>query len=225
MPPKKADAGSNDKKATELIISLLIGLFLVAALISGLLNYVENLGAGAPETFWARIGDYFLLNIWPVWKIVAALVSITALFGIVRNLWKLGAINSEEEKIYNPKPEEHAVGMEGYPPAGGEPKNEKWENILKLFNSDNPSNWRQAIIGADVMLEELVRSLGYTGESLGEMLKSVDKSDFLTLEDAWEAHKVRNAIAHSGADFQLTEREARRVMSLYENVFREFQVI
>jgi len=76
-----------------------------------------------------------------------------------------------------------------------------------------------------VMLEELLRTIGYNGESVGEMLKSVDKNEFLTIEDAWEAHKVRNAIAHSGGDFQLNERETKRVIALFEKVFKEFQVI
>ena len=71
------------------------------------------------------------------------------------------------------------------------------------------------------MLEELLRTLGYVGESVGEMLKSVEKSEFLTIEDAWEAHKIRNAVAHSGGDFQLNERETKRVVTLFESVFKE----
>ena len=57
------------------------------------------------------------------------------------------------------------------------------------------------------------------------MLKSVDKNNFLTLDDAWEAHKVRNDIAHSGINFQLNERETKRVLALFEKVFKEFNVI
>jgi hypothetical protein len=46
-----------------------------------------------------------------------------------------------------------------------------------------------------------------------------------TLNQAWEAHKIRNAIAHQGADFLLSEREAKRVVSLYREVFQEFDYI
>jgi len=219
--PEKAKGGSNDRKALEQVIFLLVGLFLLAALITGILNYIESLGLGTADSIWERVLDYFLKHIWPTWTFVAAIVSALALIGIIYNSWKLRAINIVEQKIYNPLPETTTGGGN----VVTEAKNEKWEKVMKYLNSDNVSDWRLAIIEADVMLEEMLRRAGYTGESIGEMLKSVDKSDFLTLDDAWEAHKIRNVIAHSGADFQLSEREARRTVSLFEKVLKEFQVI
>lgn len=206
----------SDKKTTERITALLLGMVLLAALIAALLAYLENLHLGTLRDLW----DYFLEHIWPIWKLIATLLCLLALAGIIYNVRKLRAINLEEKPIYDPTPtatlgEEQTV----------EVKNEKWEQVLKYANSNNASEWRLAIIEADVILEELLRSMGYLGESVGEMLKSVDKSDFLTIEDAWEAHKVRNAVAHSGGDFQLNERETKRVVALFEKVFREFEVI
>ena len=75
------------------------------------------------------------------------------------------------------------------------------------------------------MLTDIVSRMGYSGEGLGEQLKQVEKSDFTTLDKAWEAHKVRNTIAHEGGDFILTQREARRIIGLYEDVFREFHYL
>ncbi len=219
--PTKAKGGDGDRQAIEQVMFLLVGLFLLAAVITSLLNYIENLGLGTPESLWSKVVGYFLARIWPIWKLVAAIVSVSALAGIIHNSWKLRAINIEEKKIYDPLP---AVPV---PDGGGvaEPKNEKWEKVVKYANSNNASDWRLAIIEADVMLEELLRAIGYKGESVGEILKSVDKNDFLTIEDAWEAHKVRNAIAHSGGEFQLNERETKRIVALFEKVFKEFQVI
>ena len=223
MPPKQDVGGSNDRKSTELIISLLIGLFFLAAVASALLNYIDNLGSGSDQSIWTRALDYFLNHIWPIWQVIAALVSVAALGGIIYNVRQLGKIHREERKIYNPEPETGSQVTEEV--RAVLPKNEKWDKVVNLSNSNNPSDWRQAIIEADVMLDELLRTLGYSGESVGEMLKSVDKNDFNSLEDAWQAHKTRNAIAHSGSNFQLTEHETRRVISLFENVFREFGVI
>ncbi|MBP9771841.1 MAG: hypothetical protein KBD16_02880 [Candidatus Pacebacteria bacterium] len=104
-------------------------------------------------------------------------------------------------------------------------KNERWERIETLASSENPGDWRIAIIEADIALDELVRSMGYHGDSLGDMLKGVEKSDFQTLDLAWEAHKVRNRIAHSGSDYILTNREAKRVIDLFRQVFKEFDVV
>ena len=72
------------------------------------------------------------------------------------------------------------------------------------------------------MLADILEKMGYQGDSIGDKLKSVDKSDFLTLDYAWDAHRIRNQIAHEGSDFQLNEREAKRVIELYKTVFSEF---
>jgi len=99
---------------------------------------------------------------------------------------------------------------------------ERWIKVQAHINSDNPSQWRLAILEADIMLGDILEKMGYQGDSIGDKLKSVDKSDFLTLNSAWDAHKVRNQIAHEGTDFQLNEREAKRVIELYKTVFSEF---
>ena len=103
-------------------------------------------------------------------------------------------------------------------------RNRQWEQVRRYIDSCQPSDWTLAIIEADKLLDQLLRNLRYGGENLGERLKTVDRSDFLTLDDAWEAHKFRNRIAHE-ANMIVTEREAKRVISLYEKVFREFDYI
>jgi len=108
---------------------------------------------------------------------------------------------------------------------GDKIRNERWQKVLEKLESDNPSDWRLSILEADIMLDELTNEMGYHGDSIGDKLKGVEKSDFTTIENAWEAHKVRNAIAHHGADFILTQREARRVIGLFESVFKEFKII
>ncbi len=104
-------------------------------------------------------------------------------------------------------------------------ENERWKKVVAHINSENPADWKVAVLEADIILDELVLSMGYHGNSFGERLKSIEPSDFVTLNDAWEAHKIRNQIAHQGSDYVLNFREARRVVGLYENVFREFKYI
>lgn len=103
-------------------------------------------------------------------------------------------------------------------------KNERWEKVLKYLESENPAEWKLAIIEADTMLDDLVKSLNPTGENLGERLKSIESSDFLTIQEAWEAHKIRNRIAHE-SDFQLSRHEVSRVIGLFRQVFEEFKFI
>lgn len=103
--------------------------------------------------------------------------------------------------------------------------NPKWERIVTLVESQSDSDWRLAILEADVMLDSILDKLDLPGDTMGDRMKAVEPSDFTTIENAWEAHKIRNQIAHEGPDFQLSQREARRVIELYRTVFEEFSVI
>ena len=109
-----------------------------------------------------------------------------------------------------------------------EPKhsgNERWEKIEQKAFGNNESEWKQAIIEADIILDELIQRMGYVGENLGERMKKIESSDFKSLSQAWDAHKVRNRIAHDGPDFTLSQHEARRVINMYREVFSEFNFI
>ena len=97
----------------------------------------------------------------------------------------------------------------------------RWAHVVTLISSPHESDWRQAIIEADIMLDDLLSQLGYPGDSVGEKLKAVDPNRFHTLQNAWDAHKVRNEIAHSGSAYELEEHMAHRTIKLYESVMRE----
>jgi hypothetical protein len=103
--------------------------------------------------------------------------------------------------------------------------NPKWKLVLEHIGSDDANKWKLAILEADIILSELLDSLHLAGEGVGEKLKNVETSDFDHIEEAWEVHKIRNAIAHQGSDFLLTQREAKRVIGLYKLVFEEFEII
>lgn len=104
-------------------------------------------------------------------------------------------------------------------------KNAAWQRVMELSESDNPSEWKLAIIEADSMLDRMLKGMGYPGDTVGDRLKAIERSDFTSLDDAWEAHKVRNRIAHEGGDFLITGRETRRVILMYKRVFEEFRLL
>ncbi len=106
-----------------------------------------------------------------------------------------------------------------------EAKNPRWEAAAALASSTNDSDWRRAIIESDIMLEQLLRERGYQGATLGDMLKLANPLQFTTLDLAWEAHRMRNAIAHLGDAFPLTQRDVQSTMSMYQRVFEEFDFI
>ena len=105
------------------------------------------------------------------------------------------------------------------------PKNPQWEKVMEHLSSDNPGDWRLAILEADIMLGQVLDIMGLSGTNIGDKLKGVEKSDFITVDRAWEAHRIRNQIAHEGAAFILNQREARRIIDLYRQVFDEFRYV
>lgn len=98
----------------------------------------------------------------------------------------------------------------------------RWAIIEGYMASNTDSLWRIGILEADTMLAEVLASKGYKGADVGEMLSS---ASFKTVQLAWDAHKIRNRIAHDGVSFTLTEREAKRAYALYEAVFKELKAI
>lgn len=213
------DKGSNRDFFVEVVI-LLVGLYLLIVILSRLDQYLEFYRLGSYQSLWDAIKAFFVGEIWPILKFIGYILAVAAFAGIMYNYRKLTEINVKENELF---------GLKAVPlPAGQvyeEKKNEQWEQVIKHINSANEADWRLAIIEADVMLDNLLRASGYHGETTGDMLKAVEKSDFTTIEDAWEAHKVRNRIAHSGTSFPLNEREAKRTIALFENVFKEFNII
>ncbi len=104
-------------------------------------------------------------------------------------------------------------------------KNEQWVQTLQLLFSGSEADWKFAIIEADSMLDGLMDQLGFKGETLGDKLKSADQEKFRNLTSAWEVHTIRNRIAHEGSAFLISQHEAKRVIALYEQIFREFGYI
>ena len=164
-------------------------------------------------------GDFslaWLADVWVWITVIGYFLSVVALFVIVYATVRLFDLRKREKEYY-----ETLITVPG---AEGE-AHPRWEHIQSLVNGPTPSEWREAITEADILLDETLTNQGYVGEGVGEKLKSADRLTFARLDDAWEAHKVRNRIAHEGSAFDVTESLARRTIARYESVFREFKAI
>lgn len=148
-----------------------------------------------------------------------AIVVFGALYLVYKQKWHdvVHKYDADYEKNYKPVAEETSPKKEEE-----KPKNTRLAIIDAHMATQNGLEWRLAILEADNLLSDLLKTLPYTGETVGEKLTNADRKKFTTLEDAWEAHKVRNKIAHEGSEYKLSEHEARKVIGLYKNVFQEF---
>ncbi len=154
------------------------------------------------------------LWLWIIW--VGYALSVIGLFVIVYAMMRLFELRSREKEFYGTVIASATVG------SGNNPR---WQNIESLMESERAGDWREAIMEADIILDDMLTRQGYKGDGVGEKLKLVEPSDFDSLQDAWEAHKVRNQVAHQGSAFNFSETLARRTIAQYEKVFREFEMI
>lgn len=197
-------------------------------IIDGLDKYPLDPTAGGPS-FWDRLfggGGYQGANTESTFGLIIHFMTYLLMFIalVLAGMIFFSYIRWREElKIAKKKYKEaYKAPQEMLPPTYKHPR---WAGVLAHAGSLNQPEWRLAILEADTMLVELLDRLGYKGLSIGEQLKSANPERFKTLQDAWEAHKVRNQIAHEGSAFILTERETKRVIALYERTFREFDFI
>lgn len=160
---------------------------------------------------------HFIQSIQPY----AILFTLFLMYVIIYAAVRLKQIEKEEEEKFHSLRIKDAANE----PANDPVLNQKWQKVQAHINSTNPADWRLAILEADIMLDTILDKMGYQGDSIGDKLKGIEKSDFVSLDAAWEAHKVRNRIAHDGSDYPLNDREARRVIELYQKVFEEFYYI
>lgn len=140
-------------------------------------------------------------------------LGIVFLGGIFWLTIKINELHHSEHVKYEPIPLEEVVakGMAT-----------QWKVVLEHITSENPAEWKLAILEADNMLDEILEDQGYTGDTLADKLKAISPTKMTSYNEVWEAHKLRNQIAHGGAiDMDLTKKMARDAVANFGNAFKE----
>ena len=86
------------------------------------------------------------------------------------------------------------------------------------------SEHKLAVIEADSMLDNILKRMGFGGESLGERLEKLTVASLPNIEDAKEAHKIRSNIIHDPA-YKLSLDEAKRIIEIYEKALTDLQAL
>lgn len=77
---------------------------------------------------------------------------------------------------------------------------------------------KKAILEADKLLDHVLKMRGYKG-SLGDKLKLCNNV-FADIDGVWEAHKIRNKIAHE-LDFRLSTSEGNKAIGNFKRALRD----
>lgn len=173
--------------------------------------HVGSANIGNPSSLITLAGQ-----IWIFISVIAWIVAFIACWMLIYYTMRYWQITEEDAERYKTIPEAEAhVSVE----------HSRWAYIKQLIESPQETDWRQAIIEADIMLDETLTRNGYLGGTVGDKLKTANPARFTTLRNAWDAHTVRNDIAHQGSTFKLDNHLAFRTIQNYEAVFREFNEI
>ncbi len=154
---------------------------------------------------------------------ISIFISLLLIMGIIYTKFKYKEITEAFKAAQGGKKAEvENIDPSQFQSAGPDPR---WQEIERHMSTSSQAEWRVAIIESDIILYDMLDQMGYEGDTVAEKLKTVDRANFATLDDAWRAHKIRNIIAHEGANYELSRDEADRTIRLFKKVFEEFYFI
>lgn len=145
-------------------------------------------------------------------KIISFFISIVFGFGFFYIIYKLRALIQQDLQM---------IATEVNPPK--EPVSAydtRWQEIKRHLQSVNQSEWKFAIIEADKLVDDVLKSAGYIGDSMGERMMSIEPRQLRSLDRLWRAHKIRNLLVHD-ANFELRRPTALEAIDGFESAIRE----
>ncbi len=100
----------------------------------------------------------------------------------------------------------------------------KWAKIKERLESDNVSQYKVAILEADIVIDKILSDMRYPGENLTERLEKIKPAQLPGYEDLKSAHNIRNRIIHE-ADFSVDKKRAEEIIEIYENLLKNFELL
>ncbi len=178
------------------------------------------------DAFFALIGGIisyiFSVRFLAFMYVLGTLVTIALITLVLFLLVRLYEIQQEDKKMHETIP---AAAAPTFTSATVGAPNATWQDIRERLLSNNNSDWKLAVIEADIYLDRVLDDQGFHGDTTSDKLKQVTPDKLPSVQIAWAAHLVRNRIAHQGAAFVLTMPEARKLLAQYEMVFTDLGVI
>ena len=138
-------------------------------------------------------------------ELLSVLVTLGLIVGIVLLMIRLRWIGSRVERY------RHAILNAD---ATKDQTRRTWKDVERHFFAGSVSDLKIAIIDADTALDNALRNVGVSGANLGDRLKNVKVAQLPNVEDVWQAHKLRNQIAHD-ENLALKRDIAERALGIY----------
>ncbi|HMB25935.1 MAG TPA: hypothetical protein VKP03_00805 [Patescibacteria group bacterium] len=94
----------------------------------------------------------------------------------------------------------------------------RWKKIQELMSFGKQMNYKLAVIEADKLLDEALKSLHFSGKTMAERL-NLASYKYPKLKRVWWAHKVRNKVVHD-VRYELKYNETKKVLGLFKSALK-----
>ncbi len=99
----------------------------------------------------------------------------------------------------------------------------KFLAIENQLMRDNQASFSLAVINADKLVDQALRECNFAGQTMGEKLKNSPKK-FSDINSLWNAHKLRNKIAHE-TNVTVSYDEARYALASFKKALKDLGAI
>jgi len=208
--PKSGGGGGNNSSLELLVFGMLaISIFYF---FTGLVSPIFN-----PVGILFEVRQYFSPiiheNLWWL-EILAIAFSILFLWGTAYIINRTNYLSIKREQYLEVFGKDHLSRDRSL---------RAWKQILEKLNSEDTNNWRMAILESDHILNEILKMSGYLGK-MDDKLPKLTAEQLANIEDVRRAHVVRDKI-YRDPSFLITREEAIEVVKIYEQSFRELNLI
>lgn len=186
---------------------------------------VASVGVGEYQL--GRINEYIpaetIATVVPILRIISFIATVIMAVTIIVLKKKGSTLTKPAESKTSPALEPEATPqMAQKTPPGA--MTARWEEILRHLTTNVEAQWRFALIEADKLVDDILRRAGFPGDTMGERLMNIQSGQLETIDGLWEAHKLRNRIAHD-LNYFLRYTEAKRAIGQFEATLRELSAL
>ncbi len=95
-----------------------------------------------------------------------------------------------------------------------------WMKILQRLESELETEYKLSVIEADLLLNDVMKRLGYEGKNLSEKLERVKPEVFKELQLLKEADQIYQNLVYD-TSYHLTQSDAKRIIAEFERALTE----
>jgi len=162
--------------------------------------------------------SFLISPVWSEWLIITRIVFIAIslfligliVFTLLKTSWLKYIFLQDAAEVLT------------YRPFGVRNIEKDWRKVASRLDTGSEPEYKLAVIEADNMMNEILKRMGYGGQSLGERLEKLTAATLPNIDGVKEAHKVRNNIVHD-PNYKLSLEETRKTLSIFEKAFRDLE--